>query len=160
MKRCLCIAMLLLFLLCGCNKEDKVIFYYCPVDYLSTQNGSVLSPETRSITGYRDNLHFLISLYLTGPLDQDLKSPFPKGTKLQSLIQNDNQLTIQLYNLPQNLSDVEFSLACACLTMTCMEFSNVESVTILCGNRSVTMDETTLTLSDTPVPTQINGGSQ
>lgn len=158
MKRLLCLILLLILLLCGCGKGEQVIFYYRPVDYLTDHNGSVLSPETRTVTGYSDNPQFLISLYLAGPLDQELESPFPKGTKLQSLLINGDQLTVQLYDLPQYLSDAEFALACACLSMTCMEFTSTESITILCGDRSVTMDQSILTLSDIPVPTQTSTG--
>jgi len=157
MKRIICLVLLIL-LLCGCSKEDMATFYYRPVDYLTDHNGPVLSAETRNITGYTENPHFLVSLYLTGPLDKDLQSPFPKGTRLQSLINKDRQLTVQLYDLPQNLSDAEFSLACACLTMTCMEFFDVDSVTIICGNRSVSMDQSILTLSDSPTTIQSSDG--
>lgn len=148
MKRILCLLCLIALLLCGCGKDEKTTFYYKPVDLLSELNSPVISPETRNITGYSDNPQFLISLYLTGPLDKSMQSPFPEGTKLKSLQINNQQMIVELYDLPQNISDSDFSLACACLTMTCMEFSDLESVMILCGNRSVTMNRNILTLSD------------
>lgn len=158
MKRFICLTMLLFLFLCGCADNDRVIFYYCPVDYLASRTGSAIAAESRNATGYTENPQFLISLYLTGPLDQELTSAFPAGTKLQSLIINDRQLTVQLHDLPQTISDVEFSLACACMTMTCMGFSDVDSVTILCVNRSVTMDQSILTLSDIPISAQSADG--
>ena len=150
MKRILCLILIFICLLSGCGKKDDVVFYYRSVDYLNSRSGSVLDSETRDVTGYRDNPQFLVALYLAGPLDQDLQSPFPTGTKLQSLFFKEDQLTIQLYDLPQTLSDSDFSLACACLTMTSLEFTNAKTVTILCGSRSVTMDQSILTFTDTP----------
>ena len=160
MKRILCLLLLLSILLCGCGKKDDVTFHYRSADELDPKTGSVLGAETRDVTGYRDDAKFLISLYLAGPLDQDLQSAFPAGTTLQSLIIRDDQLTIQLYDLPQALSDSDFSLACACLTMTCMEFTEARSVTILCGDRTVTMNRSVLTFTDTPAATSpTNGGT-
>lgn len=161
MKRFFCVLLFLIFLLSGCGKEDDVIFYYRPTDYLAGTPESVLSGERRNVKGYTDDLNFLISLYLSGPLDPDLMSPFPNGTKLLSTELEPSQLTIQLHDLPQNLSDSEFSLACACLSMTCMELTDVQSVTILCGSRNITMDVSLLTLYDIPNPTEtIPGGTQ
>ena len=164
MKKLICLALLpvlLLCLLCGCGKENTLRFYYCSQDYLESNTGSVLAPEKRDVTGYRDDPQFLVSLYLAGPLDRELLLPFPAGTSLQSMLISGNQITIQLYPLPQPISDSEFSLACACLTMTCLEFTDAQSVTVLCGNRSVTLDQSMITITDTPQPTNTtNGGAQ
>ena len=159
MKRFLCLFLLLILLLCACANKDQVTFYYCPANYLNSQTGTLLLPEIRSVTGYTEDPQFLIALYLTGPLEQDLVSPCPTGTKLKNLLQNENQLTIQLSDLPQSISDSEFSLACAAMTMTCLEFTGAESVTILSGDRSITMDRTMLTLSDNPTATQTTEGA-
>ena len=161
MKKWICLTLvfvMLLALLCGCGNENTVRFYYSSADYLNSRSGSVLASEDRDVTGYRDDPKFLVSLYLAGPLDRDLQLPFPAGTALQSMIVSGSQITIQLHPLPQTMSDSDFSLACACLTMTCLEFTGAETVTILCGNRTVTLNRAMLTFTDNPQPTNSTDG--
>ena len=162
MKRLVCILLILTLLLCGCRKDDKVKFYYCPADSLSGAQDSLFTSEVRTVTGYTDDLYFLISLYLSGPLDQDLVSPFPEGTELELIAADLPDITVQLKDLPQNMTDSEYSIACACLSMTVMELTDAESVTVVSGKRSVTMKASTLVLSDESTPTTVTvpGGTQ
>jgi len=46
------------------------------------------------------------------------------------------------------MTDAQFILACSCLTMTCLELTDAEHVTINSGDRSVTMSKSTLLLHD------------
>ena len=161
MKQLFCILVILLLFLCGCQKEDTVVFYYCPTDPLETAQSSLLASEVRTVTGYTDNLFFLISLYLSGPLEPELVSPFPVGTKLHYTTTECPHITVKLQELPQTMSDSEFSLSCACLSMTVMELTGADSVTVVCGNRTVTMDASTLLFFDELTPnTTAPGGTQ
>ena len=40
----------------------------------------------------------------------------------------------------QLMTDAEYTLASACLAMTCMELIDTEQVTVMCGERSVTIN--------------------
>ena len=60
--------------------------------------------------------------------------------------------TIEIWYTSGLLSDAEFSLACACLSMTCMELVNAEKVTIVSGSRSLTLSRDNLLLNDTITP--------
>ena len=98
-------------------------------------------------------------------MDADVDSVWlvyaPMDIRLQRAVQRDGSDEEAIRKRMQSqFSDAEFSLACACLTMTCLEFTDAESVTVISGSRSVTMDESLLTFSDIHVPTQITGGSQ
>ena len=62
------------------------------------------------------------------------------------------ELTIEISNTSALLTDSEFSLACACLSMTCMELTNAENVTITSGSRSLTLSRDNLLLNDTVSP--------
>ena len=66
--------------------------------------------------------------------------------------QEGTALTIEISNTSALLSDAEFSLACACLSMTCMGLANVENVTIVSGSRSLTLSRDNLLLNDTITP--------
>lgn len=160
MKRTAVLLLLLSLLLCACASKEERVFYYCPADYLTDTPQVIPQGESRTVAGYEHNIPFLVSLYLTGPLDSDLVSPFPAGTRLLSAKLEEGHLTIQLQEMPRSISDGEFSLACACLSMTCLELTEAESVTVSCGNRSITMDASLLILQDTPpLPETTNGGT-
>ena len=156
MKRLICTllaASLLLSLLSGCGQEMKepVIFYYRK-DAYEEKMVSPIAGEEREVAGHRDNLKYLLTFYLMGPISQELASPLPQGTQLQSINQSSEDLTIEISDTASTLSDSAFSLACACLSMTCMGLTNAEAVTVVSGSRSLTLDKDNLLLSDTITP--------
>ena len=156
MKKILCAALaavLLISLLPGCGQKMKepVTFYYQVTDYQGTM-ACPIAGEEREVAGYRDNLKYLLSFYLMGPISKDLVSPLPRGTLVYNITQEDTELTIELSNTSALLTDSEFSLACACLSMTCMGLANVENVTIVSGSRSLTISRDNLLLNDTVTP--------
>ena len=156
MKRLICTllaASLLLSLLSGCGQEMKepVIFYYRK-DAYEEKMVSPIAGEEREVAGHRDNLKYLLTFYLMGPISQELASPLPQGTQLQSINQSSEELTIEISDTASTLSDSAFSLACACLSMTCMGLANVENVTIVSGSRSLTISRDNLLLNDTVTP--------
>ena len=108
----------------------------------------MIVPEQREITGHGGDLHYLISLYLVGPLDDSLVSPFPKGTRLLETQQNGMELLLTLSDSAASLSDSAFSLACTCLALTCMSFTNAETVTVSSEERVMTITTDNLLLSD------------
>lgn len=133
--------------------KDPIIFYYQRADFLYGETDSVIASETREASGHAGDLYYLLSLYLAGPLDEGLTCPFPRGTKLLSVQQEDNTLLLEISNTGDTLSASRFSLACACLTMTCLELSTAEEVTVTSGERSITMTRDSFLLSDgTAVP--------
>ena len=156
MKKLLCIALaivLLVSLLPGCGQKMKepVTFYYQITNYQENMV-SPIAGEEREVAGYRDNLKYLLTFYLMGPISQELASPLPQGTQLQSINQSSEELTIEISDTASTLSDSAFSLACACLSMTCMGLTNAEAVTVVSGSRSLTLDKDNLLLSDTITP--------
>ena len=155
MKRLVCAALAatLLFITFGCRQQMKesVTFYYLNSAYQETMDSPIVGEE-REVAGHRDNLKYLLSFYLMGPISKDLVSPLPRGTLVYNITQEDTELTIELSNTSALLTDSEFSLACACLSMTCMGLANVENVTIVSGSRSLTISRDNLLLNDTVTP--------
>ena len=155
MKRSLGILLCVLFLigLCGCSTPlsgsgEPVSFYYRRADFQYHGTDNVIVPEQREISGHGGDLHYLISLYLVGPLDDSLVSPFPKGTRLLETQQNGMELLLTLSDSAASLSDSAFSLACTCLALTCMSFTNAETVTVSSEERVMTITTDNLLLSD------------
>lgn len=156
MKRFLCAALAALLLVpllpgCGERLKEPVTFYYLRDSYQEDMNG-LFASEEREVAGYRDNLKYLLSFYLMGPVGKTLRSPLPKGTLLSSVHKDGASLVIEISNTSALLSDSEFSLACACLSMTCMDLVGVEEVTVVSGSRSLTMRQDNLLLTDTVKP--------
>lgn len=154
MKRFITIllAVFILFPLLGCSNgiSEYANFYYCSVDYPFGENSSVIKSESRNISGHEGELSYLISLYLTGPSDKNLSSLFPKNTKLiTAQINEDKQAEIELSYLGNHFSDSEFVLACACLSLSVMDFSDAEQVSITSGEKNITMSKDDLLLFDT-----------
>lgn len=165
MKRILSMLLIISLLLSlgGCGfgggkRKDHAIFYYRRASYLYGQENGVIASEKRDISDHAGDLSYLLSLYLIGPLDEELESPFPKTTRLTSVRDNGETMQVVLSNIGSALSDSEFSLACACLTLTCLELSNATEVTIISGERTVTMTRESLVLYDGSSTETTNGG--
>ena len=156
MKRILCLALALILLLpplsgCGERIKEPVTFYYLQDSYEENMD-SLIVGEEREVAGYQDNLKYLLSFYLMGPVGKSLHSPLPRGTNLFSVTKEYSSLSIEISNTSALLSESEFSLACACLSMTCMDLVGVEEVTVISGSRSLTMRQENLILNDTVKP--------
>lgn len=153
MKRLLCFFLTLLLLashLSGCSQpmKEPVTFYYLRTSYQETMDSPVVG-EVREVAGHRDDLKYLLSFYLMGPIGKGLSSPLPRGTLLYTVSQDGSRLTIEISNTAALLTDAEFSLACACLSLTCMGLTGVSEVTIVSGSRNLTFTQENLLLSDT-----------
>ena len=153
MKKLICTALVIILLVsllpgCGQKMKEPVTFYYQITNYQENMV-SPIAGEEREVTGYRDNLKYLLTFYLMGPISQERSSPLPRGTQLYSIGQDSAELIIELSDTASTLNDSRFSLACACLSMTCMGLTNAERVTIASGSRSLTFASDNLLLSDT-----------
>lgn len=151
MKRFFCLFLCLCLVLPGCSSElmkDPVTFYYPRREYQYGAEDGVISSEQREASGHADDLRYLLSLYLIGPSSEELVSPLPRGTRLLGVSREDGTITLELTDTSLTATDTEFTLACACLTMTTLSIVSGDEVTITSGGRSVTMSRGSLTLID------------
>ena len=100
--------------------------------------------------GQRRDLAYLMALYLMGPIDDNHETPLPPGTRIYSSENNDGIVQLELSEAARSLSDAEFSMAGACLALTCFEVSDCIRVNIVNGDRTLSLTEETLTMFDTP----------
>ena len=158
MKRMLCLLLLLCMLLSGCGMfgeriKEPVTFYYLCAAY-QEDLCCAISSEEREASGHTGDLSYLLALYLMGPSGEDLVTPLPRGTRIYSAKQEEYTVLLNMSDTSQTLTDAEFSLACACLTMTCLDMTDAEQVTITSGSRSATMHRDNLTLTDNSTATE------
>lgn len=156
-RRFLCLILVLSLLLSGCSyfgeriKEPVTFYYLC--DNYQEDLCCVIVSEEREASGHAGDLSYLLALYLMGPTNDEYVMPLSAGTRITSHIDEDHVL-LELTSTSQALSDIDFSLACACLTMTCLEIVDAEDVTVRSGDREKTMNLRTLTLYDSTSETK------
>ena len=162
MKRTICLMLVFLFLasLSACYYSESgdilepVEFFYPrkPDYFVYGADDGVLAAEVREGSGHIGDLYYLLSMYLRGPQDETLRSPFPEGCKLKDVRFEEDMLRIVLSAEFTTLENVDLTIACASLTKTCMNLVDVRLVSIKAsGNKksvSITMDAEALLLSD------------
>ena len=155
MKRFLIFLLILgLALSCwACSDQQSVTFYYVREEpaYLFGTENAVIVGENRDSAGNIQNLHSLLILYLHGPLNENFRSPFPRGTSLVTVQQEGYHLTVRLSSIASAMKGADLTLACACLAKTCFGLSDAEAVTISAqglGFVSMTLTRDSLMLSD------------
>ena len=151
MKRFFYLFLCLCLFLPGCSGElmkNPVTFYYPRREYQYGAEDGVISSEQREASGHADDLHYLLSLYLIGPSSDEMVSPLPLCTRLLGVSRENGTVTLELTDTAQSVTDTEFTLACACLTMTTLSITGGDEVVITSGSRSVTMRRDSLTLID------------
>ncbi|MBE6959640.1 MAG: hypothetical protein E7448_02820 [Ruminococcaceae bacterium] len=167
MKRIVCMILLLLLFLPGCDPQEEVFaepvdFYYMKADVAYFSAEGVIARETREAEGYRQNYEYLLGLYLQGPENQELKQLFPQYVKLVELEISDRVATVTFNDTFARLTGLDLTIACACLTATVCDMTGVQSVTIqtenrlLDGNKSITMTWENILLLDSNAANLIN----
>lgn len=121
--------------LLACAKEsvriqEPVSFYYRRRELAYGEENSVILSENREAAGYSSAPDHLLKEYLAGPISEDLTQTFPYGTTLIHYTADSTKATITVSSHLANLSGMDLTIACACLTLTVMELLDVEIVEI------------------------------
>lgn len=132
MKQWICSFLIIasILCLCGCDTDTdnpSVNFYYVRNVYSYGAQDSVVVAEVYSAADYSD-VKEILGVYLTGPQDVALASPFPDGTEVLEYTYNNTTAHITLSSHIAALSKVNQVLACACMARTVMELTGVETV--------------------------------
>ena len=144
---------LCLLLLCGCGRKgkplfDPVYFYYPRTEYDYGSADSAITWEAMDGTGHMDDFEFLLSEYFAGPIDEGLVNPFPVGTTLLSARLEEDDFLLEVSAEALTLPEYQFTLGCSCLSMTCFELTQAETVTVSCGEKSLTIRRNGMLLAD------------
>lgn len=150
-----CVSLLLCF---GCTEkspepQDGIVFYY-PQAQLSFQPGStIIGTETRALTD-QETWAQVLSIYFLGPDAEHLLSPFPAGLAVIKTSMENKTVYITVSDHLAELTGLELTMACSCLSLTALALTGAETVVInaedalLDGQKSITMDKNTLLLLD------------
>ncbi len=145
-------AALFLLSLSGCrNTEEKSFnFYYVRSadTILFGQEDAYVAPVHRQISGQHSELSYLLQLYFEGPTEEGFVTPFPSGTRLIRVRQEDKLLVMEVTTHFLELENIRLTLAGACLTATCHALTGAETVQVLCGEESYTFYQTDYTFLD------------
>lgn len=152
----LALAVLLLPAGCGWDAGDNTVpFYYLRRDseFVYGAEDGVIAPENREVSDRSAGLSYLLRLYLEGPLDSTLRSPFPAGTKLLRAESVEGTVTLELSKEFTALEDMDLTLAYACLATTVFQLTGAEQVHITAVSqqgvsKSITLFPDSLTLLD------------
>lgn len=158
------ISMILVFclLLSGCSFmgeriKEPVTFYYVRENYQKDMQ-QVIGSEIREASGHRDDLSYLLVLYSMGPASDELQSLLPRNTTIQLTEYLDDSITLSLSENAAAMTDANFTLAGACLSLTCMEISDIRQVTLVCADRNITIrkDQLLQYINLSPIPQEDN----
>ena len=150
MKRLICVLMIFCLFLSGCSNtgeriKEPVKFYYIQDDYQKKMEQVILA-EVREASGHKDDLAYLLALYSMGPSTEDLRSPLPRNSVITLMEHTDADIKVRLSDGILTMTDADFTLASACIAMTCMELAEVAQVTVECGDRNITIRQDNLLL--------------
>ncbi len=161
MKRSMAILLIcaLLLPLTACQQEQAagegtVTFYYCRKELTHGSTDSVIAGETRDTQSQGKDLSRLLTLYFMGPRSQELRTPFPVGLRLVECRINEGTAYVTVTDALSQLTGIELTLACACITRTVLGLSEAEAVhiqaetSLLGSSQFLLMDEKTLLLFD------------
>lgn len=150
MKRLICMIIISSIMLSGCSTDgewikEPVTFYYVHENYQKDMEQVIVS-EVREASGHMEDLPYLLALYSMGPSKEGLASPLPRNTRITLTERSDETITLSLSESGQTMTDVDFTLASSCIAMTCMELTGALQIMIVCGERTITIQQDNLML--------------
>ena len=162
MKRIFCLFLVLVAAvsMCACSFGNRstllepVEFIYPrkSADFVYGTDQSIFDTEFREASGHREDLNYLLSMYLRGPQADHLRSPFPTGCTLESVSCEEETLHLILSREFVLLENTELTIACAALTKTCLSLADVQQVHIEATGYqksiNIILDADSLLLSD------------
>lgn len=157
MKRYASLLLLLAFLLTGCapaQPRDPANFYYCRIEPTYDGADGLICPEQREVLGIRDDLDALLEAYFSGPASDGLELPFPRETAVVGWEMVRNSLHIELSEAFAQLTGIDLTIACACISKTFLELTDATTVRIraggvlMNGSQEIIMSENNLKLID------------
>lgn len=123
---------------CATTPNRTVLnFYYCADQLDFGPEDTVVRSETRKET--LDHLAYsdIIESYLEGPVSSNLRTPFPEETALISITIEQQTANVVLNNAFAQLTGIDLTIACACLSLTVGEITGCAKVQISAQNALV-----------------------
>lgn len=124
-----------------CQGIEGPMLYFTVSDDVHTGPALGSEPYNGPDVTCTENLNprLLISALLSGPSDEDLTSPFPKGVILESWKfdkKDPTNLKLKMSEQYNDLTDISLTLADYCIVLTVSQLPGVETVEITSGSYS------------------------
>ena len=162
MKRVFCLffiaLMIVSFSACHYSESGDILepveFFYPrnTENFIYGSSDGVITAEIREASGHIGDLNYLLSMYLRGPQDASLRSPFPSGCRLEEIRAEENTLHVCLSREFSVLEGADLTLACVALAKTCLSMTDYVYICIdaTSANRTVSMvlDAESMLLAD------------
>ncbi len=142
----------------GCKTEESIqtplTFYYRNADTFQAADSSIILGEIREAEDRKDDIHYLLNLYLQGPASEGLLPVFPEGVRLVSYQKQNGTAQVVLSDEIAQLEGISLSIACGCLAKTIMALDDVYGVRVFAETMTldhrdyIYMDNETLLLLD------------
>lgn len=154
MKKIVALSLILLLVISciGCSKEAPDYqrplncYYLSKTIQYNTSNAVIGCEQVEGALLVNESLGQFLRQYLKGPDSKDLVSPFPAGTFLVHLAIDNDTVKVRLSNEFSILTGHDLTLACACITLTILDYTGLSYVSISVEGASLN-DKMTLTLS-------------
>lgn len=171
----LILTLFLLVFAVGCAVNTPAIqvpveyFYPYPLeDIVYNGEPTITKSELWESAGHEGELDFLLNQYFKGPKSEYLTSPFPSNLTVVNCQINEETITLELSAELSQLTGIDLTTACACITQTCLtmypECNKVQITTgssLLDGMRWITMTRDTMMLMDnSTAPTETTAEPQ
>lgn len=165
-KRLFILFLVMTLLLCvGCKQktespQDPVGVYYKRAQVSFGASDSVISLAYIDAAGRKTDIEYLLNLYLANETGEEHARTFPKGTTLISIKMDALTAKIVLSDSFADLTGIDLSIACACLTQTVISLTNCQEVIIsannakLDGQNFITLSQDSYLLLDESSDTQ------
>jgi hypothetical protein len=106
------------------------------------------------ITAESSDLMTLFQLYLQGPDSEQFHAPLPANIRLLSVIRASDMLVLEFTSGFMGLSEIQMSLAGACLCATAYEITGLEAIEIRVGDEQYQFRYDDFLLLDSTEPTE------
>lgn len=133
-----------LLLFCGCGQQPSskdmvhpIRFYYKVTDDRYEATGQAMECEWFETQGHKDDYPWILNAYFDGPSGQQLLAPFPKSLELLSVQRDGESLRVNVSEELSQLSGIDLTMACSCITLTCLELDGIETVSITANGASM-----------------------
>ena len=161
MKQLICgfLCLILCCSLSGCLEDEipiaePVEFFYLRDTFSYTDSDTAIGSEQRESAGHKEDIHYLLDLYFSGPQSDTLAKTFPTGCSLVSYSTRGNTITVVITDAFASLTGIDLSVASVCLAKTLTGFSGFQTVIIrpqtqlLDGKKSITVRNEDFVLFD------------
>lgn len=137
MKKILPTILVLLLTVCctGCNNQvtkysTPATFYYCVEKPSYATDSSIIRSEERTINCPPNDYKAIMQVYLEGPKERKIYSPFPKDLTITELMIDGETTYITFSTNLSYLTGINLTLACVCIANTCFDLTHSQNVDI------------------------------